>query len=334
MGRQGNGGFRGNEPVTLDAGSSYIPEGETDQRAARIEKGAESNSALPRVLRCLFEEHRHLNALMRALERKTRQNGSLKVGDYCLLRDIVWYLHDYPDRVHHPTENLLFEKMLQRDPSRKKTVTGLRRDHKAVAVETRGLLDLLDKAIDKPGKKVEQSVRRDCLDFVEHQREHMQFENQKLFPAAIETLSEVDWKQIETHFAAVEDPLFGRVVGNSHRPLYEYLVDLSGKTTESFSISRLFSLERLILTVELLEKNSLSSCARLNVLGQAVSEETRAAVAASLKPEGLVSAIGLPVKYAAFLGRSMLDCSGDLARISSATAKDTLALYTGRNPIK
>jgi len=321
--------------VTFDAGnSSGASGGEGYEPADRPEDKGSNDKELPRVLRCLFEEHRHLTALMRALERKARQGGSLNQGDYYLLRDIVGYLHDYPDSVHHPTENLLFEILLRREPDRKKTVTGLRRDHKSVATETQNLLDLLDQAIDEPTAKVEQSVRKSSLDFVGHQRKHMKFENQKLFPAAIEALSPADWKQIESHFAAVEDPLFGRVVGNSHRLLYEYLVNPAGKAAENFSVTRLFSLERLIMMVDVLEKGTGSWCARLKDLGEEVSGETRTTVAKSLKPESLISAIELPVRYAAFLGKSMLNCSGDLARISTTAAKDTLALYTRRNPIQ
>jgi hemerythrin-like domain-containing protein len=319
--------------MTFEAGNSQEHTSEAAQRENSHGQDEESyKKELPRVLRCLFDEHRHLNALMRALERKARQKDRLVAGDYYLLRDIAGYLHDYPDSVHHPTENLLFEILLQREPGRKQAVAGLRRDHKSVAAETRSLLDLLDQAIDDPGKEVERAVRQSCLDFAGHQRRHMQFENQKLFPAAIEALTQADWKQIEAHFAAVEDPLFGRVVGNSHRLLYEYLVHPASKATERFSVSRLFSLERLIMTVEVLEKGTESWCARLKDLGDNISGETRAAVSRSLKPESFVSAVTLPARYAAFLGKSMLDCSGDLTRISTTAAKDALALYTRRNP--
>jgi hemerythrin-like domain-containing protein len=321
--------------MTFDTGNSRDASGgEGYELAARPEDKGSDDKKLPRVLRCLFEEHQHLTALMRALERKARQGSSLNQGDYYLLRDIVGYLHDYPDSVHHPTENLLFEILLKREPGRKKTVTGLRRDHKSVEAETQNLLDLLDKAIDEPTAKLEQSVRKSCLDFAGHQRRHMQFENQKLFPAAIDALSPSDWKQIESHFAAVEDPLFGRVVGNSHRLLYEYLMNPAGKAAENFSVTRLFSLERLIMMVDVLEKGSGSWCARLKDLGEEVSEETRTTVAKSLKPESLISAIKLPIRYAAFLGKSMLNCSSDLARISTTAAKDSLALYARRNPIQ
>lgn len=301
---------------------------------ASPERFDDSGEELPRVLRCLFEEHRHLNALVCALERKAKQRGVIKASDYYLLRDIVGYLNDYPDSVHHPTENLMFELLLQREPSRRKSVAGLRRDHESVATETENLLELLDQAIDAPSVPLEKSVRQACLAFVEHQKKHMQFENQKLFPAAMDALSQEDWNRIESHFAKVADPLFGGIVGNTHRLLYEYLVESEGEVAQKFSISRLVSLERLIMAVDVLEKGADTLCTRLGDLGDELSEETRRSLAKSVRPENLFSVFRLPVDYAWFLGRSLLVYSGEATRICSNTARDTLALYTRRDPVK
>lgn len=311
---------------------------EADYNESLLDQGAEAANdgqhrikrdapEIPGVLRCLFEEHRHLTALMHALERRVRQAGSLKVGDYYLLRDIVGYMHDYPDQIHHPTENRLFELLLQRQPSRRKAVNRLRSDHEAVAKETQDLLDLLDEAIDEQTAERERAVRKACEAFVSHQRAHMQFENREMFPAAIDSLLPADWKQIESHFAAVDDPLFGQVVGNRHRLLYEYLMSPAARVSEKFTGSRLFSLESLIMTVDALEEGTVSWCSRVKDLGEDVSEETRAVVAKSLRPESLGSAIVLPINYAAFLGKSLFDCSGDLLRIYSTTVKKGIRAF-------
>ena len=294
---------------------------EPEMQAGLVGDMSENSPGLPEVLRCLFEEHRHLAALIQALESKATQSENLHAGDYFLMHDIVAYMHDYPEHVHHPTENRLFETLLRRVPSRKKAVKRLRNDHEAVARETQDLLDLLDEAIDEATEEREQDIRQACEAFVSHQRAHMQFENQEMFPAAIDSLSSADWKQIESHFAAVDDPLFGQVVGNRHRLLYEYLMSPAARVSEKFTGSRLFSLERLIMTVDALEEGTVSWCSRIKDLGEDVSEETRGVVTKSLRPESLGSAIVLPINYAAFLGKSLFDCSGDLLRIYSTTVK-------------
>ena len=152
--------------------------------AARVPDPHDAAS-IPPVLRCLFEEHRHLTARTRTLRNTAQQRASLGPGDYYLMRDIVGYLHDYPDHVHHPTENRLFDVLRKRAPSHGPAVQRLLSDHEAVAEETEALLDLLDRAIEEGDRDDEQAVRVACKKFVTHQRAHMKFENQEMFPAAI-----------------------------------------------------------------------------------------------------------------------------------------------------
>jgi hemerythrin-like domain-containing protein len=289
-------------------------------------------SDIPLVLRCLFQEHKHLSALARALEQKAQQAAPLGRGDYYLMRDILGYLHDYPDHVHHPTENRLFDLLKKRVPSQAPAVKRLLSDHQAVEQETQSLLDLLDQAIEESSRERERAVREACAAFVSHQRAHMQFENQQMFPAAIEALTAADWKQIEKYFEATDDPLFGQTVGKKHRLLYEYLLDPVNQATGRLAVSRLFSLELLLRSVDIVEQSHSSAWRRINQLGAEMTGETRQALNRALKPASLGSFIGLPFNYAAFLGKSVIDCSGDLLRISAATAKDTLALFSERDP--
>jgi len=141
----------------------------------------------------------------------------------------------------------------------------------------------------------------------------------------MEKLKSEDWQDIESYFAAVDDPLFGRVVGKQHRLLYEYLVHPMDKASRKFTESGISSLERLTLRGDALEQGVSQVCARVKKLGAALSGETRSTVAEALKPESLLRAVFLPAKYSTFLGKSLLTCSVDVMRICAATARNTLA---------
>ncbi len=65
----------------------------------------------------LLDEHRCINGLVRVLESRSSKHPGM--ADYYLLRDIVGYVHDYAERVHHPTEDLLVRKLLLRRPGAK-----------------------------------------------------------------------------------------------------------------------------------------------------------------------------------------------------------------------
>jgi len=284
----------------------------------------------PEVLRCLFEEHRHLSALVRVLEEKAGQARALDLGDYYLLHDIVGYLHDYPDQVHHPTENLLFEKLVRRVPAARARVDRLLRDHEAVAAETLELLQLLDEAIQDLDSASEPDIRQACKRFARHQSDHMRRENRDVFPLAIDALARSDWRSIERHFAAVEDPLFGRVVGKEHRLLYEYLANPVDKASEQLAFAGLLSQERLVMMADVLGQGVTSWWSRLGALGGELSAEARSELDALRSDPGVISAAGLPVRYGQFLGKALIGCSADLLGICTGAARETLALYGSR----
>jgi hemerythrin-like domain-containing protein len=282
---------------------------------------------MPRVLERLFAEHRYLSALARLLEAKSSQRVPLRVADYYLLRDVVGYMHDYPDHVHHPTEDLLFERVIQKRPSLKKIVKRLRRDHEEGATETQQLLCQLDELINRPDAELSRVVVNGCKVMARRQRSHMRLENQEAFPAAIATLSEADWQKIETHFLTAEDPLFGKTVSSRHRLLYEYLLDFADGGDHKSAIAQLFSLERFVQTGEVLAKGAGEGWTCLARLRDAVAAETLSALRQRRR---LPATVQLPTKYLLSVGRSLSDCGADLVKIWAATARGALALYASR----
>ncbi len=299
----------------------------TRDNEAQTQAAESTNRAtdMPTIIDCLFEEHRYLSALARVLASKAGQRKPLGIGDYCLLRDIAGYLHDYPDQVHHPTEDLLFEKLERRRPSMKKAIQRLRVDHGAVLTETEELLGLLDRAIEKRGQGCETTIRDACASFARHQAEHMEFENRTLFPAALKSLRPTDWRDIESQFAAVEDPLFGRVVGNKHRRLYEYMISPQDDASEKHIASGIASLERLIETSDVIVNGMDAGRARVRKLGEGLSKETRTSAKQFLQPPNFALAAVLSFSYGAFLGSSLMLCAYDLLDICSSTVSDAFA---------
>ena len=197
------------------------PSAEVASRAHGHAKAGARDSR-SKVVDRLLDEHRCLNGLVRVLESRSSKHPGM--ADYYLLRDIVGYVHDYAERVHHPTEDLLVRKLLLRKPGAKGLVERLQREHDSASMATRKLLDQLDELIKKPAAEHARAVRKACVAFAERQRAHMRFEDEKIFPCGVASLSSADWRTIEARLFASEDPLFGRKIGARHRVLYEYLL--------------------------------------------------------------------------------------------------------------
>jgi hypothetical protein len=71
----------------------------------------------PLVMRSLREDHRNLAKLLDLLEREVKRFDEAGAVDYELMQSIVAYCLDYPDKVHHPREDRLLERL--REPIRR-----------------------------------------------------------------------------------------------------------------------------------------------------------------------------------------------------------------------
>lgn len=158
-------------------------------------------------------------------EMNTYRNG--RVPDFELLRMIAAYTLDYPDLVHHPKENLVFERLVMRDPEAKAVIGHLVQEHK----ELSELTCRFAAAIGNAARDMELS--REGLDSLAREylfanRMHMQTEETHFLPRAAATLTDQDWIEIEQNAAHVEDPMFGKKVAEAYLFLYERIVTLRG----------------------------------------------------------------------------------------------------------
>lgn len=192
-------------------------------------------------------------ALTRLLEVRAARKQKLQPSDYFLMRDVVAYLHDYPDQVHHPTEDQLFERLGRRKPELREEVRALQSQHLAMAEQSGLLLTQLEQAADGVSRVSEKALRVSIRDFVSGQNSHMQRENHELFPAAVAELRPADWQFIARRVSLHQDPLFGPQVHARHRTLFEYLIGAEREFTRSLVLDSVGRQERLIVATNAIE---------------------------------------------------------------------------------
>jgi hemerythrin-like domain-containing protein len=79
------------------------------------------------IMSMLVNDHRNMTRIIDVLD---RQIGSLdRTGstDYGLVQHILEYLLDYPTRVHHPVEDLVYGRLSIRDPAAAGALDGIER---------------------------------------------------------------------------------------------------------------------------------------------------------------------------------------------------------------
>lgn len=161
------------------------------------------------VISALRREHRDMAKLLNALERQLTEFDRGGRPDYEIVQAVIDYCLAYPDLSHHPTEDLVFERLKRRDPEAAESIGDLRREHEALAERTRRLAEVIRNVL------LEAEMPRDSLhnvawEFLNFYRKHISMEEIHFFPAALEALKPDDWRAIEAEVAGRSDPLFGQ----------------------------------------------------------------------------------------------------------------------------
>jgi hemerythrin-like domain-containing protein len=258
-------------------------------------------------------------ALLQLLEQRASGRKKLTPGDLCLLRDVVSYLHDFPDRVHHPTENLLFDRLLKRRPDLAEEVAGLRSEHEQLAEETLALLEGLEQAI--TGSASQRSLRAQVVRFTASQRAHMEREGRKVFGVAKTELLKSDWTALGRRTKLHADPLFGDEVQPRHRLLFEFLVHPERSSMAAMMAAGMGVQERLIDVVSALE---LGAAAAVGIVGQAaeaVTVEARSLLAGERHYANPLQRIIWPWHCGLLLSRTAWHSGSALLGASGRTAR-------------
>lgn len=174
--------------------------------------------SMTRIIDILLEEHRNIKKLLHVLEQELSVFDHSDPPDYEILRAIIEYFQDYPESYHHPKEDMVFEKLKARDPAVAKRVGDVEVEHQ---VETKRLENFARAVEDVlAGREfLRQTFHDVVLDFIEHQRKHMDKEELMLFPAAVNALRPEDWAEIDTRLNDRNDPLLDGATQNKFHAL-------------------------------------------------------------------------------------------------------------------
>lgn len=166
---------------------------------AEVEANQPQPSDEQQALAIIRDEHRSLAAVLHALLARVDDAAA---ADPALLRAMLFYVEQFPERLHHPKEDAyLFRCLRARSGECDALIAELEQQHVAGAARFAALRSALD-AGDAAG------FARELKDFAQLQWQHMAAEEKLLLPAASRLLQPEDWREIAEAFAANGDPRF------------------------------------------------------------------------------------------------------------------------------
>jgi hemerythrin-like domain-containing protein len=177
------------------------------------------------ALTAIRDEHHVLAAMLRSMLLLIEQHRRTRTPpDFGLLRAMLFYVDEFPERLHHPKEGeLLFPQVKRRCPELGTVIDQLERDHargeRAIRELERTLL-----AYEVLGESRRGAFEQALARYVETYLNHMSMEERLVLPAAERSLNESDWSVLDEAFAANRDPLTGHPTPDAFRPLFSRIV--------------------------------------------------------------------------------------------------------------
>lgn len=163
-------------------------------------------------------EHVRFASLLDFIEQQMAAFHAGRDPDFELLRDVVYYLHHYADRYHHPRENVAFARLVARDPWIGLVIGRILQEHRVLESAGEALLKCLNEILEDaviPREVVEAAAAT----YLVYYRHHLASEEAEILPRAARTLKPDDWAAVAAAVPAVPDPLFGDEVGERYREL-------------------------------------------------------------------------------------------------------------------
>jgi len=172
-------------------------------------------------LQIIRDEHASLAAMLKSMRMLVlRGPGDNPQQYFDVLRAMLFYIDEFPERLHHTKESeLLFPRVLRAAPALQETVDRLDRDHRHGEKAVRELQHLL-LAWELLGECRMAAFVAACQSFLDFYHAHMQLEETVILPEAERLLSEADWRELDAAFKENTDPLGGKYPPN---PAYDRL---------------------------------------------------------------------------------------------------------------
>lgn len=177
---------------------------------------------MPNLLEQIHQDHISISKVLDLIEKEVDKARNEEAPDLDLLEDAMRYMINYPDLIHHPKEDSMFERLVRNEPDVSKQVEALRQEHLALAQLSGAFLEIIKAAESGEFVLRDELVKRGT-EYVEMLRAHMNTEEGDLLKRARGSLSETDLEEIDSEYSSVRDPLMEESLKQEYEALYRFL---------------------------------------------------------------------------------------------------------------
>lgn len=198
----------------------------------RSDASAMPASPMPLAVRVIRAEHDALSAMLRTLpllldaQRRAQDRGG-GPPDFAALRAMLFYVDEFPERLHHRKESeLLFPKLRARAPELRGLLDDLEADH---AQGERAIRELQHSLLawEQMGESRRGKFEQQLKAYTARYLHHMKREEAHVLPRAALLFTPDDWAVLDEAFGSHQDPLApraGQPVDAAYAPLRQRIL--------------------------------------------------------------------------------------------------------------
>ena len=183
------------------------------------------------------DEHAALGAMLRSMRTLIAAGpGDEPERFFDVLRAMLFYIDEFPERLHHPKESrLLFPRVAGAAPELAEVIGRLHADHASGERRARALQHHL-LAWELLGESRRQTFVAAARSYIEFYLGHMHLEEREILPAAERVLSDADWREMDEVFGRDRDPLASGVVDAGFDRIFSRIVLRMGSPSEAAAV--------------------------------------------------------------------------------------------------
>jgi hemerythrin-like domain-containing protein len=165
-------------------------------------------------------DHRNMAIVLNLLDDVVTEMEAGGDPDFELFDEIMRYMTVYPDAVHHPKEDVVYEKLRSKRPDLSEDLAHVPDDHRRIA-ELGSLLRADIEAVNAGAAVRREKMIADASAYITCLREHMQWEEQDLFRRIDLMLEAEPYKVDVSSIEHIKDPVFELEIEAGFRRLME-----------------------------------------------------------------------------------------------------------------
>ncbi len=177
-------------------------------------------------IQIINQEHATLSAMLYSIEMMEKRGPRGNRAQFFeVLRAMLFYIDEFPEKQHHPKENLyLFPPVLKKAPELQETLDQLELDHEVGERRIRELQHLLMRW-EILGDDHQAEFRDAAKKYIDFYLHHLHLENTLIIPKALKVLNEEEWAVMDQAFESNSDPWLGNTVEGVYQNLFSKITN-------------------------------------------------------------------------------------------------------------